>query len=55
MLIWRTTLTLHLGIVALRFSYQQGSGLAVERICWVRVAEKLRKKDLENVDHIEHG
>lgn len=47
-------LTLDFGVVTLGFSYQQGSGLSVERIGRVRVAEELWEEDLENVDHIKH-
>lgn len=47
-------LTLDFSVVALWFSYQQGSGLSVERVGRIRIAEELWEKDLENVDHIEH-
>lgn len=47
--------TLDLGVVALGFSYHQSSRLAVQGVRRVRVSEKLRQEDLEDVDHVEHG
>lgn len=47
--------TLDLCIVALGFSDQEGSGLAVERIGRVRISEELWQEDLEDVDHVKHG
>lgn len=49
-----TARTLYFGLVGLRFPHYHRSRLPVERIRRVRVAEELRKKDLEDVDHVVH-
>lgn len=47
--------TLHFGLVSFRFPHHQCCGLAIERIRWVGIAEKLRQEDLKNVNHVIHG
>jgi hypothetical protein len=51
----RITLTLHLRLVTLGFSHEQGRRLAIQRVGRVWVAEELGKEDLEDIDHVEHG
>jgi len=48
-------ITFDLGIVARGISHEEGGGLTVEGVGRVRVAEKLREEDLEDVDHVKHG
>lgn len=47
--------TLHLRLVALGFPHHQCGSFAIEGIGGVGVAEELRQKDFEDVDHVVHG
>ena len=46
--------TLDFRIVAFRLSHEERGRLAVQRIGWVGISEKLRDEDLEDVDHVVH-
>lgn len=47
--------TFNLQLICLWIPHQQRGGFTIERIGRVRVAQQLRKEDLEDVDHVEHG
>jgi len=46
--------TLDFGVVGFRLPHKESRSLSIQRIRWIGVAEKLRKKDFKYIDHVVH-
>ena len=46
--------TFDLDLVLLWLPHQERSGFTIQRICRIRIAQKLREEHFKDIDHVEH-